>query len=166
MNNYLFYCDSETELVVVPMKHGIDMVFVLGSTSGLTEKIGKAQKTTVNVSIPKFVTETTLDSDVIIPFLKETGIVAAFGDSADFSPMLDEGGVYIDEIIQKTKISVDEQGVVAAAATTISLMKGLPKYGEPVDFRLDRPFSYGIYYSESRVSPDELLFFGQYTGVE
>ncbi|MBO4769532.1 MAG: hypothetical protein J5563_01980 [Clostridia bacterium] len=166
MNNYLFYCDSETELVVIPMKHGIDMVFVLGSTSGLTEKIGKAQKTTVNVSIPKFVTETTLDSDVIIPFLKETGIVAAFGDSADFSPMLDEGGVYIDEIIQKTKISVDEQGVVAAAATTISLMKGLPNFGEPVDFRLDRPFSYGIYYSENRVSPDELLFFGQYTGVE
>ncbi|MBR6427973.1 MAG: hypothetical protein IKS28_09145 [Clostridia bacterium] len=168
--NFLFYCDSETELVVIPMKHGIDMVFVLGSTAGLTEKIGKAQKTTVNVSIPKFETETELgqdrDDEMIIRFLKGLGITDAFGDRADFSPMLDGGSVYIDKIIQKTKISVDEQGVEAAAATALIFLGGLPNYGEPVDFRLDRPFSYGIYYSENRVSPDELLFFGQYTGVE
>ena len=68
-------------------------------------------------------------------------------------------------IIQKTKISVDEDGIEAAAATAI-LMKDSAIFepDQPVEFIADRPFSYFIYTSVNNTA--DLMFFGQYTGVE
>ncbi|MBR6427972.1 MAG: hypothetical protein IKS28_09140 [Clostridia bacterium] len=163
----LYYADDDTALVILPMHFGVNVAFVLGSTEGLSEKLGKAKTAYVHVQIPKFSTETSLEKKELVDFLRQLGVSDAFiGGVADFTPMVpNDSELYIDDIIQKTKISVDEDGIEAAAATAI-LMKDSAIFepDQPVEFIADRPFSYFIYTSVNNTA--DLMFFGQYTGVE
>ena len=145
-NDFSYYADEETELVIIPMKGGVNMAFVLGSTENLEAKIAKAVPEKVQVTIPKMDLETDFSSGELVAFLKEYGVSLAFDeDKADFSAMIDHF-VYVSDIIQKTRIKLDEEGVEAAAVTAIVMEdKALPLPKEPVIFTADRPFSFYIY---------------------
>lgn len=88
--------------------------------------------------------------------LKDMGMPTAFDAAkADFSDMFDlcpEENVYIGEVLQKTRIEVDEAGTKAAAVTEIG-MKGFAapdKIEIPVKIViLDRPFVYAIIDTEN-----------------
>ena len=143
--NFRYYEDGSTKLVILPMKGGVSMAFVLGSTEGLGEKISQARTEKVNVTIPKMDLETSFSNGELIDFLAEYGVSDAFGAGADFSGMLDYS-VFVSDIIQKTRIKLDEGGVEAAAVTAILLEKGayhMPE--EKKEFTADRPFSFYIY---------------------
>lgn len=71
--------------------------------------------------------------------LQALGMIDAFGDAADFSRMVSGGGVWIDEVKQKTFLKVDEKGTEAAAATSVSMVESAPP-----EFRFDRPFIFAI----------------------
>ena len=51
----------------------------------------------------------------------------------------------IDEILQKVRVQLDEEGTRAAAATAaiVACMAALPEE-EPVEMRADRPFAFVI----------------------
>ena len=79
-------------------------------------------------------------------FLKEYGVQLAFdGERADFSAMIDYP-VFVSDIIQKTRIKLDEEGVEAAAVTAIMFEEcAYIEPQQPKVFTADRPFSFYIY---------------------
>ncbi len=99
-----------------------------------------------------------MDGDIVIPrfklewekslasVLKSIGMAQAFdGNSADFNGMLDTyayANVYIDDVLQKTFIEVDEEGTEAAAVTsvTMALTSATPVQRKRFQMVVDRPF--------------------------
>ncbi len=146
-DDFLYYEDEETQLVILPMKGGVSMAFVLGSREGLAEKISKAEYEKVDVTIPKMDLETEFSNGEFVDFLRDSGVSLAFDEEmADFSAMLDYQ-IYVSDIIQKTRIKLDEEGVEAAAVTAI-MVKATGTYMEPEEpkvFTADEPFSFFIY---------------------
>ena len=145
VDHFLYYKDDATELLVMPMKGGVNMVFVLGETDALAEKINKAESRKVRVKIPKIDLETSFERGEFVAFLKANGVSQAFDDRADFSGMIDHP-IFVGDIIQKTRIKLDEKGVEAAAVTAILMSESaMPQPEEPIEFNADRPFSFSIY---------------------
>ena len=144
--NFGYYEDGETQLVILPMKGGVYMAVVLGDNTDLAAKISNAQSSRVKVSLPKFEIESSFSNKEFVDFLKENGVEKAFSSNeADFSSMIDHF-VYVDDIVQKTKIKIDEDGVEAAAVTAIMLNdEAAPFETEYFIFNADRPFSFYIY---------------------
>ena len=159
-DHFAYYEDGETQLVILPMKGGVSMAFVLGSTDGLSEKISKASYENVQVTIPKMDLETDFSSKQLVNFLKEYGVELAFdSELADFSGMIDHD-VYVSDIIQKTRIKLDEEGVEAAAVTAIMMADGAAfEPAPPKEFTADRPFSFYIYTTANDTTA--VMFAGQ-----
>ena len=128
------------------MEGGVQMAFVIGDQHNIAEKINKAESRRVNVMIPKIDLETSFDQGELVDFLKANGVSLAFDSGhADFSGMIGLP-VYVRDIIQKTRIKLDEKGVEAAAVTAIIMDKATSAEPEkPIEFRADRPFSFYIY---------------------
>ena len=144
--HFSYYEDEDTQLVILPMKGGVSMAFVLGSREGIAGKISKASSENVRVKIPKMDLETDFSNGEFVDFLKASGVSLAFNaDRADFSAMIDHQ-VYVSDIIQKTRIKLDEEGVEAAAVTAIMMAEGAYiEPNEPKVFTADEPFSFFIY---------------------
>ena len=115
-------------------------------SSIFTPKIAKAGPENVIVTIPKIDLETDFSNGEFVDFLKACGVRRAFDSgSADFSAMIDHP-VFVSDIIQKTRLKLDEEGVEAAAVTAIMKQSGaffVPN--EPKAFTADEPFSFFIY---------------------
>ena len=85
---------------------------------------------------------------------------------ADFSGMMNlspDEDLWIDKVLHKTYISVDEEGTEAAAVTAV-MMDGAtsarPK--EPIEVKFDEPFYFVIRDDTS----GETLFMGRYAYAE
>ncbi len=142
-----YFADDATTLVILPMKGGVYMAFVLGATARFAEKISKASNEYVKVTIPKIDLETDLSNGELADFLKQNGANLAFdAQKADFSAMIAHP-VYVSDIIQKTRIKLDEDGLEAAAVTAIMMdEKGEAlNVGEPKEFTADHSFAFFIY---------------------
>jgi serpin B len=90
------------------------------------------------VALPRFGLEyeRTMNED-----LQALGMTDAFDPVlADFSRLVQGGGVHISEVKQKTFLKVDEEGTEAAAATSV----GVRVVSAPPYFRFDRPFLFAI----------------------
>ena len=99
----------------------------------------------ITVYLPKIDVETSLTHGELCDFLKERGVTDAFvKGSADFSRMSDTQ-LYISDIIQKAKLSLDENGVEASAATVIAH----DTYSLPSTVRINRAFSFFIHTTET-----------------
>ena len=112
-----------------------------------------------DVKLPSFESEFSIDN--MAEILDKMGIHQAFLPIADFSDMTTLP-VYVDKVIHKAKIKVDEQGSEAAAVTDVTMRKNsieLPPSGV-IEFHADRPFLYAI----TEVSTGAIFFIGQYTG--
>jgi serpin B len=103
---------------------------------------------TVPVRLPRF--EMELDEQLNDP-LSRMGMAVAFTDQADFSDLTPLQAL-ITKVRHKTFLSVDEEGTVAAAATSVEI--GLTS--APLTLAADRPFIVAI---RERLS-GTLLFLG------
>ena len=115
----------------------------------------------VDVKFPVFETTTSVR---LKDALSEMGIRQAFR-GGDFREMTDQSQVYINDVLHKAAIKVDETGSEAAAVTDVIMMAGAPLGGasfEPpvIEFHCDKPFLYAI----TEVSSGAIYFLGQYTG--
>lgn len=133
-------------------KEGVSMAEYVKSLSG--EKIDalleNAEETTVYTSIPKFEYSTDLS---LKPALENMGMVKAFDmDKADFSRLgkIQNGNIWIGDVLHSTKISVTENGTKAGAATA-EVLHGTGAILEYKEVNLDRPFVYMIVDMESNV---------------
>ncbi|XP_076260489.1 serine protease inhibitor 3/4-like isoform X16 [Rhynchophorus ferrugineus] len=111
-------------------------------------------KERVAVSMPKWLTETSVDLKGI---LERLGLRKAFSDSADFKNLSDES-LQIGQVLQKSFINVTESGTEAAAATVVRLRThGL--WLHPRMLPIDHSF---IYYLKV---DDLILFIGKVANV-
>ena len=117
--------------LVVP-RPGVALAEAVASIEAAVADLDAAPRGRVAVHLPRFELEWegVLDSALIA-----LGMAEAFTPAADFSRMRAGGGLWIDEVKQKTFVAVDERGTVAAAATSVALIDSAPP-----TVRADRPF--------------------------
>lgn len=113
----------------------------------------------VNLSIPKFETESYTS---LADTCKSLGMTNMFDPafSGDFKSLADD--VYVSDIIQKTKIIVDEEGTEAAAVTMMTMDTACVMPDEPkiLDITIDKPFVYAIRDTTTNI----ILFAGYVNG--
>lgn len=114
----------------------------------LLDRTGESQSMIVNLSLPKFDISA---KSYLRSSLQNLGVTEVFSPLlADFSGMIPEsnnvGNPYVDNIEHAARVTVDEDGVTAAAYTVI-LVAGAaapdPNQQE-IDFVLDRPFLFVV----------------------
>lgn len=158
-DRFRFYEDENGKLLVLPLNGGIDAVFVLGSFEDFRDAMDKAYSDEVIVKLPKFDIETSFSENEFIAFLQSRGAGLAFTQDADFSVMCPDTSWLISDIIQKTRIKIDEDGLEAAAATAIMMTESaLVEESKPKEFIADQPFKFYICGGEN---DSEILFAGQ-----
>lgn len=139
-----YYKDGAFAFAALLPNEGVSVADYAASLSGehLHELLSDPTDTTVITTIPKFETESSVEMGEI---LKKMGMTDAFDwTCADFSGLgvSTEGNIFIDQVLHKTFISVDERGTKAGAATVVAGENGSDA---PVDIKtvtLDRPFVY------------------------
>ncbi|MGN0611252.1 MAG: serpin family protein [Ruminiclostridium sp.] len=128
--------------------------------SELNRILSNAESCTVETKMPKFEYEYSAELNDALSAL---GMPTAFDESkADFSGIgkFSNGNIFIGRVIHKTKITVNEKGTKAGAATAVELvMSAAPLEDKSVT--LDRPFVYMIIDNSTSLP----LFIGAYTGI-
>ena len=112
----------------------------------------------VETKIPSFSCEYETDMKQT---MQDMGIKEAFLPTADFS-YISSIDFYINSIVHKTKIELDQYGTKAAAATAIAMAMSSVPVGEPKKVYLDRPFIYAIVEKQTSLP----IFIGVLNSVE
>ena len=110
----------------------------------------------VTVSMPKF--EFEYSADTLKSALKSLGIQEAFSANAKLNKITSTGQrLIVDDVVQKAKIIVEEDGTKAAAATGIIALGAALDERESKDIKLDRPFAFFIYDNQA----ESIVFIGK-----
>lgn len=103
------------------------------------------RKMLIHLSMPKFDVSSEFD---LREALTALGITDVFDPSvSDFSPMTDDvDSIYVSKAQHDVRVTVDEDGVEAAAFTVMAMSgAGAPADEvEEIDFTVDRPFLFAI----------------------
>lgn len=111
----------------------------------------------VEVSIPKFqIRSKTSMKETLV----KLGMEIAFTGDADFSGIIENGGLTISDVIHEVYLNVAEAGIEAAAATAVIMMKMSMPIGETKVFKADRPFFFVLRDTKTGIA----LFMGRYDG--
>lgn len=109
----------------------------------------------VRLTLPAFDIEW---NAVLSDLLQGLGMEKAFTGDADFSGITEEESLLITAVVQKAVITVDEQGMEAAAATAVMAGRAAAP-AEPKELVLDSPFLF-IAYETSTLAPLVLGWIG------
>ncbi len=141
--------------VIVPDIGAFSNVENLLNPEQLTNITGNMSTERVDLQLPKFDFETTIDAKEPLSAL---GMAAAFDpESSDFSGMADVEDLHISDVLHKATINVDEQGTEAAAATAVIVGVTSAPIEEPISLIVDRPFLFFIRHNPS----GSILFMGR-----
>lgn len=137
--------DGGARMIFVLPQEGVD-VLSLVSEEKLTEIFENGNYTNADVvwSVPKFETTVTYELEETLQAL---GITDAFDmAAADFSPMTSSAPLFLSSVRQGTYITVNEDGVEAAAWSMAAEEAGeaAPEELPTVEMDLNRPFIYLI----------------------
>ncbi|VDM78653.1 unnamed protein product [Strongylus vulgaris] len=148
------YKDNQYKFVIFLASEGVKFEDFRTSLTGeiLTRLQMNAIRSCVNVTIPKF--KLTYEPQMK-QLLQQLGVSQLFTENCDLKEVSNVGNLYVDDIIHKAVVEVNEEGTEAAAVTGMTMrLTSIPM--DTVDFRADRPFVFGIFYD------DEPIFLGQY----
>jgi serpin B len=147
----LAYATSEAaDVVELPLSGGslvFDVVLPRGSVAdyeakltggGLTQLLASASPRLVSLTLPKFRLEPERSTS-LKEALSTLGMASAFG-AADFSRMLPNERIRLADVVHKTFLKIDENGLEAAAATAVIGERTSAPIDAPVTFVVDRPF--------------------------
>ena len=151
-----FKNDSMSALIILPNKD-IDINNYINQkkvNDDLIQKVIDGMKSTyVKLSLPKFEVGFYSKLKEVLQRLK---MVTPFTGAADFSRINGSGGLYIDNVIHKTYLKVDEIGSEAAGVTVVDMRKGIPS-SKVVGMEVNRPFIVILRSSELPIN-NEFLF--------
>ena len=106
------------------------------TTESLSAVIDQIRDGGIHLSLPKWAARTHVEMSAILSTL---GMPTAFTAAADFSGMVDGGGLSVGQVEHEAVIEVDEQGTRAAAATGGEM---LGSHGPTI--AINRPYLYVI----------------------
>ncbi|NLX63799.1 MAG: serpin family protein [Clostridiaceae bacterium] len=135
------YGKNKTSMHVILPDEGVDInEFIENMTPEQWNIIKSSLKKTrgVQLKLPKFKLEYGIKS--LGSGLKALGMEKAFAANADFNGIRD--GVYINDVLHKAVIEVNEEGSEAAAATVVVMATSA--HVELITFIADRPFIFLI----------------------
>jgi len=166
-SEYLYAAGSGYRAVQLPFKTSASMTiivpdnmssFVAGLTAAQLATIGRQLSGyDVDLTLPKFSAESRVD---LADVLTAMGMPTAFNaNSADLSGLTLDEQLYIQHVIHEANINVDENGVIASAATVVIGEAGAAGPGSlpSVTFHIDKPF---LYFIQER-STGAILFMGR-----
>jgi serine protease inhibitor len=139
---------NEFEAAVLPYEYsGIEMYAILPApgkspeevlaTLSLEKLLSSFSVDELDLRLPRF----TVDfSAGLKDALTRMGMGLAFQPGADFAPM-GSPGLYIGDVLHKTRLEVDEEGTVAGAATGVGVLSVKPPKIHKRTLVFDRPFA-------------------------
>ncbi|MBN1188259.1 MAG: serpin family protein [Dehalococcoidales bacterium] len=150
----LKYDGGELSMVMLLPEEGNFKEFESSLDIGMLEEIIVAiGNKNVTLSMPKFEYESEFGLKKTLEVL---GMKEAFSMAADFSGMTGKTELFVQDVVHKAFVSVDEAGTEAAAATAVIMqLKAMP--AEPVEVTIDRPFIYLI----RDIETGTILFLGR-----
>ncbi|EAR87685.1 proteinase inhibitor I4 serpin (macronuclear) [Tetrahymena thermophila SB210] len=150
------YKGKEYMMEVILPKESVALSQVEGDFSQqvLHDLRQNAHETKINLGLPKFKIEDPSANSLKF-ILSKLGLKKCFQGDADFSGMDESKEIFIDDVVHKAMIEVNEEGAEAAAATAI-LMRCLMMEFNP-EVRCTRPFLYTI----SHKPTGSILFMGR-----
>jgi serpin B len=141
-------------VVVLPAsKYSVDQI--ANKLNGSTWKswLEAMRSTNLHVELPKFkLSYKTVLNDALM----QMGMGVAFSDFADFSKIVNGGGLAINCVLHKTFVAVDEEGTEAAAVTAVE-MGYTAANPTTTPFIVNRPFLFFI----KEKSTGTILFAGK-----
>jgi len=148
------YGDSAFSMVVLLPNPGVTVADLVSEMNAENWQswFENSHLTEIPVELPKFKYEF---KSLLNEPLIDLGLGIAFTESADFSNIKPESGIFISRVIHQTFIDVKEEGTEAAAATVVEMLDGVN--GGPLLFRADKPFLYVI----KENSTGAILFMGK-----
>ena len=152
---YQYYQTADCQVLELPYEDKrYSMIVVLPRTTDynfqnlkveevLKDQQQKKSSKRVQLSFPKFDITTGYD---LIPVLKQMGMTDAFNrTAADFSNIFDsDQSIYVDAVVHKVRILVNERETKAAAVTMASARATAAMPEHPIIFNADHPFAYVI----------------------
>jgi serpin B len=106
------------------------------TAESLAQLIGGIREGGIHLSLPKWTARTHVQLNET---LIDLGMPSAFGGGADFSGMIEGGGIWLDQVEHEAFVEVDESGTRAAAATGGEMAAS---HGPTIE--VNRPFLYVI----------------------
>ena len=136
------YAEGELEMwIALPEQGGMGELLEILANEGMFYLESDADHREVALSLPRFDLS---DGNSLSGALKLLGVEAAFSENADFSGISDVP-LCIDEVLQKVRVQVDEQGTKAVAATVIAMLALATRpEEESAVMNVNRPFVFVI----------------------
>lgn len=145
--------DDLSMIVILPKKGQFDRVEQSLSLDSFDDWKEEMSRQEVEIYLPRFKFEM---RSLLKPYLQELGIVDAFEpNTADFAGIDGSRNLFINSVIHKAFVEVNEEGTEAAAAIGVTV--GITSIPEINVFRADRPFIFFIQQKES----GNILFIGR-----
>jgi len=159
-----YYAGRKYAFAALLPKEGVSLSDYVASLTGegLLSTLQNARDAEVKTAIPKYECEYSAEMSGI---LTNMGMTDAFDAAkADFKGLgkSENGNLFISRVIHKTRITVDEKGTKAGAATVVVVADGAaPIVEEPKTVFLDRPFVYMLIDCETNLP----IFIGTVTDI-
>ncbi len=140
--------------IVLPDEGAYDTVENELSGSFVSTVLAELTEVEVALRVPKF--QFTAEFELSTQ-LSNLGMPTAFSPRADFSGMTTETHLWIDSVIHKAFVAVDEKGTEAAAATAVEMKTESEPMPPETTFEANRPFLFFIHDRETGA----VLFLGR-----
>jgi len=168
-DEFLYTEDEQVQVLELPYTgDDLSMVIVLPKEDDLSSVIASVNadqienwknamvETNVDIYLPKFTVETSYGLN---DYLKDLGMNLPFTSAADFSGITGNKDLYIDGVVHKAYIDVNEEGTEAAAATAVLMAftsNGHHEEPQRIIFDCNHPFIYLIQHKQTGT----ILFMG------
>lgn len=148
-----YYGNKLSMIIILPEEDSFNLVNDFFDYTQFKTMITDLEYTLVTLSLPRFKYDSLFD---MYQTLAQLGISKAFSQDADFSGITENKEFYLNNIIHKTFIEVDEKGT-NAAGNRRAFMVGGPGYRKLATFVANRPFIYFIQHEDTGA----ILFVGR-----
>ena len=155
--NYISNCCA---YIILPKKEiKIDDYIKNLNSKNFTNLFNKLKVKSINLHLPKFKIECNYDLNLLLNYL---GIKNSFEPTANFNKILKNENmkIYINKVLQKSYINVDEKGTEAAvvSAAIMTKRKKIHLEVDYIDVKFNRPFIFIICSLDKNLGQHFFLF--------
>ena len=138
-------------MIILLPKEGVNLASIIDTfkEDDYTDWIEVMSRRKVDIYLPKFKFETSYELN---DYLIALGMDNAFSGQADFSGIDGRPDLFIDTVVHKAFIEVNEEGTEAAAATAVimNLKAGPDDSDSRINFDCDHPFVFLIQHKDTK----------------